>query len=812
MIINNLGINFAGGGGSTGGTAVLTADTFTENSTYTPPTGVDGYSAVTVNVDVVGPYNSGYTEGYVSGTTDGAAAQKALLSSTTINDNGVYTSENGFSAVTVDVQAGGNRLNEYFTNQVTAITQSDLSGMTSLPDNCFKDKTAIKTIDLPSSITSIGAGAIQNTGIETIDVSHVTSYGNNYNFYGNKSLTGITGFENYKGSMRPYMFNRCSALTGDFRTSVSSMAGANEAFYECFNITSFTFLENIDNIAEYSWSNPFNKCSGVTYIDLTNNYKVPTLGFATAFSAFKPDYEIRVPDVLYDSWTAATNWSDSAVVGHIVPCASTLTYRGIKYHTTGSTEITFPGVTGYTFTSSTFDSTSGWGEKKFFGMTTVPKNAISSSNNSVTDIVLGEGIKRVNDSAFAYCSALTAVTFPSTIEFIDTHWKLFGSNNFNTMTINAVTPPALGSLAFKDGNYASNGTLYVPRESVSAYQTWLTQDAAYSIRNWTVTGISPYADCKITTTAASETVKIGYTYNDLAALADVLVDGVSVKSSLVDDTYTFADAGTHIVRYVYTSSTATDVTRQVDRLESYEASKEVLDIGQNALNMYQAANPSQLASISLPGVELIDYQGITNTIATDIYAPKVTLISNKALQFNPNLDPVSIPLSNVMFIGNNALRQSAIKEAHFGPALTTYDYNVFNECYSLSALTFDGVTGLTSMPSVGDKTYDLTEIVFPDSITTYAQDTMSYGMITNSKNLQSVTFGSGATTMQGLLFKGDVSALTEIKCYATTAPSIVSGCFGPVTANTGTLYVPSGSDYSTWAAELGSNWTVSDTL
>ena len=42
MIINNLGINFAGGGGSTGGTAVLTADTFTENRRYTPPTGEIG--------------------------------------------------------------------------------------------------------------------------------------------------------------------------------------------------------------------------------------------------------------------------------------------------------------------------------------------------------------------------------------------------------------------------------------------------------------------------------------------------------------------------------------------------------------------------------------------------------------------------------------------------------------------------------------------------------------------------------------------------------------------------------------------------
>ena len=137
MVINDLGINFAGGGGGgTGSTAVLTSATFSANSAYTPAQGVDGWSAVTVNVDETPAYNSGYTEGsvagfasgetvgYASGTTDGAAEQKALLSSTAITENGEYTSENGFSAVTVNVPAPGHILatittsldNEYIGN------------------------------------------------------------------------------------------------------------------------------------------------------------------------------------------------------------------------------------------------------------------------------------------------------------------------------------------------------------------------------------------------------------------------------------------------------------------------------------------------------------------------------------------------------------------------------------------------------------------------------------------------------------------------------------------------------------------------
>lgn len=854
-MITNIGINFAGGGG--GADAKLESKdynlTANGSTAIQPSEGYDGISGGTiqVNVDMQPAYNSGYTEGYTSGytsgstdgyatgytegyasgytsgetvgyasgetvgyssgTTDGMAAQKALLTSTAITENGSYTSENGFSAVTVDVQgSGGNRFNDYLKGDVTAITQSDLSGVTTIRSYIFNKQNQIKSIDLPANVKELGDSSLDSTAIYTIDLSNVTSLGQSvFNACGN--LTGVTGFDKYEGSLKYGLFRSCGQLI-EVTTGASAVTD-NYVFDGCSNLTSITFVNNVNQIVGSSNYRTFNGCPKMEFLDFRNNYMVPTLGNKNAFSAFTANYEIRVPDVLYDTWTGATNWSDSAVVGHIVPCASTLTYGGFRYHTTGNTEITISAITGYTFTSSTFDSTSGWGENKYWGLRTIPKNCFRFSS-SLTDVIIEEGIKRVEDSSFSYCDALTAVTFPSTIEIIDGHWKLFGSGNFNTMTINAVTPPTLGPLAFKDGNFAANGTLYVPSESIIAYQTWLTQDAAYDIRNWTVTAIPPYADCQITTTAASETVKIGYTYNDLAALADVLVDGVSVKSSLVDDTYTFADAGTHIVRYVYTSSTATNVTRQVDRLESYSASTGVKAIGQNALNMYQAANASQLESIYLPGVTNIGSQGITNVPAADIYAPNVTVLGVKALQFNPNLDPVSLSLDKVYYIGNNALRQTAIKSAHLGTTnLTTYEYNVFNECYSLSSLTFDSATtGLTTMPSVGDKTYDLTEIVFPDCVQVYGQGSSSYAMMTDSSGLTSITFGTGTTLMDGLIFKGDMGSLTSIYCKATTAPTISSGCFGPVTANTGTLYVPAGSDYSTWATELGSNWTVSDTL
>jgi len=76
-----------------------------------------GFTEATFDVDVdqVGPYNegyssgytdgysSGYTSGYTSGHTAGYDEREALISDTYININGQFTSDTGWSGVTVDV-------------------------------------------------------------------------------------------------------------------------------------------------------------------------------------------------------------------------------------------------------------------------------------------------------------------------------------------------------------------------------------------------------------------------------------------------------------------------------------------------------------------------------------------------------------------------------------------------------------------------------------------------------------------------------------------------------------------------------------
>jgi hypothetical protein len=51
------------------------------------------------------------------------------------------------------------------------------------------------------------------------------------------------------------------------------------------------------------------------------------------------------------------------------------------------------------------------------------------------------------------------------------------------------------------------------------------------------------------------------------------------------------------------------------------------------------------------------------------------------------------------------------------------------------------------------------------------------------------------------------SGLTSVTCHATTAPTVYRSAFYNLSTN-GTLYVPCGSDYSSWKSILPSDWVI----
>ena len=99
------------------------------------------------------------------------------------------------------------------------------------------------------------------------------------------------------------------------------------------------------------------------------------------------------------------------------------------------------------------------------------------------------------------------------------------------------------------------------------------------------------------------------------------------------------------------------------------------------------------------------------------------------------------------------------------------------------------------------------EIKFKDELTSISGPSFS-----GCTSLQKVTFGSGLTSVgisssfPSSIFTGCTN-LIEITCLAPTAPKLLKKSIQGIENNKGVLYVPYGSDYSTWKAILKS-WTI----
>ena len=86
----------------------------------------------------------------------------------------------------------------------------------------------------------------------------------------------------------------------------------------------------------------------------------------------------------------------------------------------------------------------------------------------LTQYTIPNGVTKIGDSAFYYCSSLTSVTIPDSVTEIG--WDAFRScGSLKRIFCSAITPPIGGSCMF-DYNDSSR-KIYVPRNSVDAYKS-----------------------------------------------------------------------------------------------------------------------------------------------------------------------------------------------------------------------------------------------------------------------------------------------------------------------------------------------------
>lgn len=279
-----------------------------------------------------------------------------------------YVDENNASFTVID-----NFLVRTDTMEATAIpgillTQEVVTipeGITTFPA-VFQNDTALKTVYLPSTITSLPSSAFSNcSSLENVifaDNCALTSLPT-YTFRNCSALTKISLPDNLE-TLGNYVFYGCTALTEiEFPDSLLSIG--NYVFQNCSSLKKVYFPENLTSIGSYA----FNKCSSLTDVKLPES--LISIG-NYAFSACTSLEVINLPDNL-------TSISDYA----FSQCTS------LK-------EIDFPE-----------------------NVVSIGKYAFQQCY-SLQNISIPEGLASIGNYAFYQCSLLNEISLPDSVNSIGT--------------------------------------------------------------------------------------------------------------------------------------------------------------------------------------------------------------------------------------------------------------------------------------------------------------------------------------------------------------------------------------------------------
>ena len=210
------------------------------------------------------------------------------------------------------------------------------NSVTNISDYAFCYCYSLTSVTIPNSITYINNYAFQYLySLTSITIPNSVTYIGNYAFQYLYSLTSIA-IPNSVTYIGNYAFSYLYSLTSiAIPNSITNIG--NYVFSSCYSLASVTIQNFITNIGNYTFQylcslasitipnsvtsigvQIFYGCCGLKTFDFRTFTSVPSLNNVNAFQNTPSDKEIIVPDELYETWKAASNWSSTT--NNIVNC------------------------------------------------------------------------------------------------------------------------------------------------------------------------------------------------------------------------------------------------------------------------------------------------------------------------------------------------------------------------------------------------------------------------------------------------------------------------------------------------------------
>lgn len=180
------------------------------------------------------------------------------------------------------------------------------AGVKTIDIASFNYCSSLASVAIPNSVTAIKNQAFQNCSSLSFVVlpKNITSFGLNL-FSACSTMTSVV-IPKLQIHLPYSMFYNCYNLS--YIVIPYSIGNNANMFSNCTSLSSIVITKETTNIP----GTTFNNCTGMAYYDFSHHTSIPTLANTNAFTGIPTDCKIIVPDNLYDTWIAATNWSTYA--------------------------------------------------------------------------------------------------------------------------------------------------------------------------------------------------------------------------------------------------------------------------------------------------------------------------------------------------------------------------------------------------------------------------------------------------------------------------------------------------------------------